>query len=477
MKPPRSADNELILGLVSVSDRASQGIYEDKGIPALEAWCRKAVKTPVKIHKRLIADERFDIEKTLRELVDIVGCDLILTTGGTGPARRDVTPEATLAVATREMPGFGEQMRAISGHFVPTAILSRQVGVLRETPDHAALILNLPGQPKAIAETLEGLKDESGKSLVNGIFAAVPYCIDLIGGPYIETNEDVVKAFRPKSARRTVAQSADSHKEAAAAAPKAEPKAEHKPAAAAAPQSEPQPAPQPQPKAPAFAPKDILTVMPRSGARPRLTCVWLHGMGVDNSDFAPFADEIEHVGGPACRFVLPNAPMRTLSRSPDYPPLRAWYDIPGRNIDDAEDEFGIRASSARVAQLIDELEAEGVPRHAIVLGGFSQGAAISLFTGLRLARPIGGICALSGYLPLAGRLFSEAAPAARRTPIFIAHGDFDSVVPAVMAERSAEVIAQIDSTLITRTYPMDHEVCADEMRDIAAFLNSIAQHA
>lgn len=193
MKPPRSADNELILGLVSVSDRASQGIYEDKGIPALEAWCRKAVKTPVKIHKRLIADERFDIEKTLRELVDIVGCDLILTTGGTGPARRDVTPEATLAVATREMPGFGEQMRAISGHFVPTAILSRQVGVLRETPDHAALILNLPGQPKAIAETLEGLKDESGKSLVNGIFAAVPYCIDLIGGPYIETNEDVEK--------------------------------------------------------------------------------------------------------------------------------------------------------------------------------------------------------------------------------------------------------------------------------------------
>lgn len=375
MKPPRSADNELILGLVSVSDRASQGIYEDKGIPALEAWCRKAVKTPVKIHKRLIADERFDIEKTLRELVDIVGCDLILTTGGTGPARRDVTPEATLAVATREMPGFGEQMRAISGHFVPTAILSRQVGVLRETPDHAALILNLPGQPKAIAETLEGLKDESGKSLVNGIFAAVPYCIDLIGGPYIETNEDVVKAFRPKSARRTVSQSADSVKEAAAAAPEAESKAEHKPAAAAAPQS----APQPQPKTPAFAPKDILTVMPRSGARPRLTCVWLHGMGVDNSDFAPFADEIEHVGGPACRFVLPNAPMRTLSRSPDYPPLRAWYDIPGRNIDDAEDEFGIRASSARVAQLIDELEAEGVPRHTIVLGGFSRRSDLTLY--------------------------------------------------------------------------------------------------
>ena len=165
-------------------DRASKGVYDDRGIPELEAWCRKAIVNPLAVHKRLIPDERFEIEKTLRELVDIIGCDLVLTTGGTGPSRRDVTPEATLAVGTREMPGFGEQMRAISGHFVPTAILSRQTAVLRETPDHAALIINLPGQPKAIAETLEGLKDKDGKSVVNGIFAAVPYCIDLIGGPY-----------------------------------------------------------------------------------------------------------------------------------------------------------------------------------------------------------------------------------------------------------------------------------------------------
>ena len=479
MKPPRSADNELILGLVSVSDRASQGIYEDKGIPALEAWCRKAVKTPIKVHKRLIADEQFDIEKTLRELVDIVGCDLVLTTGGTGPARRDVTPEATLAVATREMPGFGEQMRAISGHFVPTAILSRQVGVLRETPDHAALILNLPGQPKAIAETLEGLKDESGKSVVNGIFAAVPYCIDLIGGPYIETNDEVVKAFRPKSARKPAAQQKAPEpvkQEGASAevpAPKQDAESEPKPQ----PQPEPKPQPKPAPKLPAFAPKDILIASPRSGARPQLTCVWLHGMGVDNRDFAPFADEIERFGGPACRFVLPNAPMRTLSNSPSYPAIRAWYDMPGRRIDDAEDELGIRESSARVAQLIDELELEGLPRSRIVLGGFSQGAAISLFTGLRLAKPIGGICALSGYLPLAGKLFSEATLAARQTPIFMGHGDFDSVVPSVMAARSAEVISQVDPTLVTRTYPMDHEICSDEMHDIASFLSSITQRA
>ncbi len=202
MKAQRSHPDELILGLVSISDRASRGVYEDQGLPALKTWFGRAVATPFQCHERLIADERNVIEATLVELVDDVGCDLVLTTGGTGPARRDVTPEATLAVATREMPGFGEQMRRISLEFVPTAILSRQVGVLRERDDHAALILNLPGQPKAIAETLEGLKSPEGKPLVHGIFAAVPYCIDLIGGPYIETHEAVVKAFRPKNAQR-----------------------------------------------------------------------------------------------------------------------------------------------------------------------------------------------------------------------------------------------------------------------------------
>ena len=190
---------ELVVGLVSISDRAAQGVYKDEGIPALEEWFEKAVVAPaVRMVKRLIADDQPVIEATLKELVDKEGCHLVLTTGGTGPAARDVTPEATLAVADKVMPGFGEQMRQVSLRFVPTAILSRQVGVIRKQ----ALILNLPGQPKAIKETLEGVKDESGKTVVNGIFAAVPYCIDLIGGPYIETNEDIVKAFRPKSAIR-----------------------------------------------------------------------------------------------------------------------------------------------------------------------------------------------------------------------------------------------------------------------------------
>lgn len=190
------------IGLVSVSDRASKGVYEDQGIPALQAWLEKAITTPIELVTRLIQDDAPTISAALMELVDVERCNLVLTTGGTGPARRDVTPEATTAVATREMPGFGEQMRQISLQFVPTAILSRQVAVLRETSDHAALIINLPGQPKAISETLEGLKREDGTVVASGIFAAVPYCIDLIGGPYIETDDAVVKAFRPKSARR-----------------------------------------------------------------------------------------------------------------------------------------------------------------------------------------------------------------------------------------------------------------------------------
>lgn len=195
-------NEELLIGLVSISDRASSGAYEDQGVPALREWFSSALQTPWKMEARLIPDEREQIERTLIELVDQRKCHLVLTTGGTGPARRDVTPEATLAVGTREMPGFGEQMRQISLKFVPTAILSRQVAVIRETPDHAALIMNLPGQPKSIRETLEGLKDAQGQQLVAGIFAAVPYCIDLIGGPYVETNESVCKAFRPKSAIR-----------------------------------------------------------------------------------------------------------------------------------------------------------------------------------------------------------------------------------------------------------------------------------
>ena len=195
-----TAFDPVRIGIVSVSDRASSGVYADQGLPALQDWLTRALRNPITFEPRLIPDEQAVISATLIELVE-AGCSLVLTTGGTGPAPRDVTPEATLAVAHREMPGFGEQMRQIGLRFVPTAILSRQVAVLRDR----SLILNLPGQPKAIAETLEGLRDAAGAPMVAGIFAAVPYCIDLIGGPYLETDPAVCAAFRPKSARRPVA--------------------------------------------------------------------------------------------------------------------------------------------------------------------------------------------------------------------------------------------------------------------------------
>jgi molybdopterin adenylyltransferase len=196
--PTGLASDELLVGLVSVSDRASQGTYRDEGIPALKTWLQAALATPWRAEERLIPDDRPTIEQTLIELCDVTGCHLVLTTGGTGPAPRDVTPDATQAVGEKEMPGFGEQMRQISLQFVPTAILSRQTAVIRGK----TLIINLPGQPKSIRETLEGLRDADGTQRVPGIFAAVPYCIDLIGGPYVETDDTVTQAFRPKSARR-----------------------------------------------------------------------------------------------------------------------------------------------------------------------------------------------------------------------------------------------------------------------------------
>ena len=192
------SEDTIKIGLVSISDRASKGVYQDQGIPALQEWFQQALASPWSLITRLIPDEQPVIEATLKELSDQERCHLVLTTGGTGPAPRDVTPEATLAVADKVMPGFGEQMRQISLHYVPTAILSRQVAVIRAQ----CLIVNLPGQPKSIRETLEGVKDTDGQALVHGIFAAIPYCIDLIGGPYVETNEAVVKSFRPKSALR-----------------------------------------------------------------------------------------------------------------------------------------------------------------------------------------------------------------------------------------------------------------------------------
>ena len=515
MAVTRTVENELILGLVSVSDRASAGVYADEGLPALEDWIRRAVTTPVRFEKRLIPDERHLIENTLRDLVDNVGCDLVLTTGGTGPALRDVTPEATLAVATREMPGFGEQMRRISLAFVPTAILSRQVGVLREIPGHAALILNLPGRPKAIAETLGGAKNPDGSVKESGIFAAVPYCIDLIGGPRIETDEAVVKAFRPKlktgnEASKAAAPESGSSVAATAAAPRpAETMSGFKPHQNLATESNapsssglsytaPRPSSDDRPRmsreaierrsvqrgVPLFnekrpvqgaAPLRCFVKEPVTGENPACTVVWLHGMGTTVKDFEPFAQEVADFGGPAARFVFPQAPKLALTLHRGWE-TTAWYDVLSSDFTSVEDERGIRAMHLRISQVIRELTASGTPADRIFLGGFSMGGAMALFSGLRQPQPIAGVIALSGYLPLSSTLATEITPAGRRTPVFMGHGVFDDVINPLIAKAGAKVIESQAETLIWREYNMEHTLAPEEMEHVVQFMQAALEH-
>ena len=452
--------DQVFIGLVSISDRASAGAYEDKGIPALEQWCRSAITTPVRTISRLIPDDRYQIEKTLVDLVDNEHCDLVLTTGGTGPSRRDVTPEATLAVATREMPGFGEQMRAISLHFVPTAILSRQVGALREIPGHAALIVNLPGQPKAITETLEGMRDESGRLLVPGIFAAIPYCIDLIGGPYMETNPAVCKAFRPKAAlEKRSAEIAARSRAPAQAAPRREPFVD--------------PAPlriHRDPPAARALPPDlkIITLDPAGRSLPPpCAIVWLGTMGSDIREFSELPEQISEMGGPAAKYLLVNPPVVPGFNGRE---ICSWYDVEGRNPAKTEDEPGIRASAAKIHRIIDNLTASGMPHARIFLAGFSQGAAMALFAGLREDTALGGIISLAGYLPLAEKLPAEIRPGGRSTPILMGHGVFDDIIPLPLAERSASVISQCGGNLYWHEYETEHDFAEPAIRDIALFL-------
>lgn len=514
MRAVRNTPDELILGLVSISDRASRGEYRDEGIPALEAWCRDAITTPVQIHTRLIPDERYLIEDTLRELVDNVGCDLVFTTGGTGPARRDVTPEATLAVATREMPGFAEQMRRISLRFVPTAILSRQVAVLRESPDHSALIVNLPGRPKSISETLGGLRSESGEVIEAGLFASIPYCIDLIGGPYIETDPDIIEAFRPKSAKkpapapkpvppeyeqaaraaeRQIAErkaasavpgfSAESLRppvhEAPAAAPVTPAREPVRPALDAAPSERIIHAKPQERGVPLYAsnpssrldPLDVLVKDPVNGGDPACTVIWLHGMGATPEDFAPLAQELFDFGGPAARFILPYAPEIPVDWV-DRQILPAWFNVPKNVSGNDEDAKGLAAMHLRISQVINEVISTGTPAEQIFLGGFSQGAAMALYSGLRQARTLAGIICLSGYLPAASSLERDISQAARSTPVFMAHGAFDSILPLPLARLGAKCASQYARTVIWREYDMDHELVNSEMSDLVKFMNA-----
>ena len=523
MRGQRSQENELIVGLVSISDRASRGEYMDEGLPALRCWCEDAILTPVQFHERLIPDEKFTIEETLRELVDKLGCDLVFTTGGTGPALRDVTPEATLAVATREMPGFAEQMRRISLNFVPTAILSRQVAVLREIPDHAALIVNLPGRPKAIAETLGGFRSQDGEVIDAGIFASIPYCIDLIGGPYIETDPEIVAAFRPKNAVRAAVE--PKHEEskpdtqtaikpqAQASEPYSVPRwANDTPsptqsyaATFGAAQTSFQANPQKnlamspeaiarrsvqhvQVKAPSGGvgvfgaqakngqePLELIVKEPEGGVAPRCTVIWLHGLGADAHDFESLPAQLAQFDAPAARFIFPNAPKRALTIQSDYQ-TRAWYDILTNDFVSKEDTAGLARMHLQISQIINGIVSSGLLAEKIFIGGFSQGAAMALYSSLRQARTLAGCIALSGYLPAAQTLEKDTTPGGRGTPIFMAHGAFDSVVSPVLAQKSADIVDNYAETLIWREYNMDHELCEEELMHIAQFMNTALQN-
>ena len=540
MPSERCTPNELILGLVSISDRASRGEYQDEGLPALRTWCEDAIISPVQYHERLIADDRYTIEETLRELVDRVGCDLVLTTGGTGPALRDVTPEATLAVATREMPGFAEQMRRISLHFVPTAILSRQVAVLREIPGHAALIVNLPGRPKAIAETLEGLRNDAGDVIDAGVFASIPYCIDLIGGPRIETNPEIVAAFRPKNkphhepvgVRSTQAEEPQRDFPAAAeqpavSAPQAlrseEPvqtsalgrtsaqsaafsaaalnpfknesstAADRQARSVRSERTERSERPRMSPEAiarrsvqhgvplfnsrprNALEPLELIVKDPQGGLEPACTVIWLHGLGVDAHDFESFPQEILDFGGPAARFILPNAPELAITAHIGYT-TRAWYDLLNANFTSPEDTQGLARMHLRISQIINDVVSSGLLAEKIFIGGFSQGAAMALYCALRQARTLAGCIALSGYLPAPELLDKDITPAGRGTPIFMGHGSFDSVINPLIAQKSSEIVEHYVDTLIWREYNMEHEICPEELTHIAQFMNTALQH-
>lgn len=537
MLAQRNSENELICGLISISDRASRGEYVDEGIPALEAWLHDAIITPVQFHTRLIADDRYTIEETIRELVDRVGCDLVFTTGGTGPARRDVTPEATLAVATRELPGFAEQMRRISLNFVPTAILSRQVAVLRETPTHAALIVNLPGRPKSISETLGGFRSDDGEVIDAGIFASIPYCIDLIGGPYIETDPEIIAAFRPKNAVRKLTSEQPAKQQAAVSTPSPEPaqpaqrilrpaqtriatpethanpnNAASFAAAFAQPQQQPQQVQQPrvqrilrphstesndklamsaemiarrsvQHGIPLFAtrtratpePLEVIVRDPEDGSSPECTVIWLHGLGADAQDFLTLPQQLREFGAPAARFIFPNAPERELTVRPGYK-TRAWYDLLSDDFGSPnEDRQGLAKMHQRVSQIINEIVTSGLRAERIFLGGFSMGAAMSLYSSVRQVRTLAGCIALSGYFPAADLLEKDVTPAGRGTPVFMAHGAFDSVIPSVLAEHGADLLENTLDTLIWREYNIDHEICQDELMNVAQFMSTALQ--
>lgn len=492
MSPTHRYPNELILGLVACVQNAQDA---NAPIASIETWCRDAIRTPLTIQTRIVRPERFSLEQTLRELTDTLECDIVFTAGADGLQVDDVAPVATRALATSELPGLSEQMRRLLRQMNPIALLSQAIAICRQTPNHAAFVVNLPTDPKSIAKILGGNRLDDGTLTEPGIFGILTRGLAVLGGPVIDADPDLVEALGTKRA-------------SSVAEPRSEPTL-MKPASESvltAPQTQdtgfvltaptvPQSVQPPQHPAmteeaiarrsvqhgvPLFSarktratiePLDCIVSDPADGQAPICTVIWLHGMGATPEDFAPFAKDLENFQGPPARFIFPRAPEVALTVN-NHNRIPAWYDVKAPLGEEPEDLLGLKQMHLRISQIINQIITQGLLAERIFLGGFSQGAAMALYSGLRQARSLAGVIALSGYMPACSSIENDITPAGKMTPFFMTHGTQDDVIPVAQARRGAQALEKAVDTLIWREYAMTHEVCPDQMRHLVQFMNT-----
>ncbi len=507
MQTERRYLDEILIGIVGVAETPEQSA---RVMGAVETCCRASFTSPIRIVARPVINELYSVEDCLRELSDKTHCDIIFTAGATGLSKADIVPQATRLVATYELPGIAEQMRRIQSLKNPAAMLSRQIAALRETPEHETLIINLPMHASDIPDVLRGVTPEGALRHETGVFDCLCDYLEQIGGPAIalrDTLEDELdkeesqSSYRAKSnpassepavAAATQAPRYPTYSQAAAAAREAhathQPEITHVNPASFTPTSNQRMSEQAiarrsvqrgvrlvsdTNKRP-FETLDVLVKEPENGRSPECTIVWLHGMGTQAEDFAPFAKEIVDFGGPESLFILPRAPQRPITVQAGAT-TTAWYDVLTRIGEEPEDLPGLKAMHLKISQIINQIVSQGTPAETIFLGGFSQGAAMALYSGLRQARTLAGVIALSGYLPAPQILENDITPAGKMTPFFVAHGAFDSVINPVIARKSADFIEKHIDTLVWREYNMEHEVIADEMKHIVQFMSAALQ--
>ena len=510
MQNDRRYPNEILIGIVGVAETPEQSA---RVMGAIETCCRASIASPVRTIVRPVINELYSVEDTLRVLSDKEHCDVIFTSGGTGLSKADIVPQATRLVSTYELNGIGEQMRRIQALKNPAAMLSRQTAVLRETPEHETLIVNLPSHASDIPDVLRGV--ENGSFHEAGIFDCLCDYLEQIGGPAIALRDSEMDAT-PEKATPVTPQKAEfthpahtmedrfpTYSQAMAAARRAQ--AQQQTAQEAKPNAgsdalhgiriADSTSNRPKMSSEAIArrsvqhgvrlvsdtnkraltPLDVIIEEPENGLTPDCTIVWLHGMGTAAEDFAPFAKEITDFGGPKSRLILPKAPEMPITVQ-NGATTTAWYDVLTRIGEEPEDLAGLKTMHLKVSQIINQIVSQGIPAETIFLGGFSQGAAMAIYSGLRQARTLAGVIALSGYLPAPGLLENDITPAGKMTPFFVAHGAFDEVINPIVARKSANFIESHIDTLVWREYNMEHEVCPDEMKHIVQFMTAALQN-